>query len=212
MYDYENNFYLSTQSQRLRKIIVQFKLIEKTLYIPGDIVEFGIFKGASFSRLTHYRKLLALENTKKLIGFDVFDTFLTTSFVDISEKKKFTDQAGDKSITKQQMNRVLDNNNCNTNIELVEGDILKTLPEYLNSNKSIKFSFINLDVDLENITYLILEECYFKLSIGGIIMFDDYMFFTGATKLIDDFCYKHKLAIKSFPYTKSPSYIIKEVA
>ena len=68
-FDYENDFYLSCKSSRIAKTIAQYKLFERTVHIEGDIVECGVFKGASFSRFAMYRKIHNIEN-KKIIGFD----------------------------------------------------------------------------------------------------------------------------------------------
>ena len=53
-FDYENDFYLSCESMRVAKSIAQYILFEKTIQIDGDIVECGVFKGASFSRFAMY--------------------------------------------------------------------------------------------------------------------------------------------------------------
>ena len=138
------------------------------MQIPGDIVEFGVFKGASFSRLAIFRNLLAMESSKKLIGFDIFGKFPDAKTEeDKLQKQHFIDLAGDESISAEQLKNVLINNGCNNNTAMIAGDICKTLPDYLIENPATKFSFINLDVDLENVTSIILENCYFRLSKGG---------------------------------------------
>ena len=43
--------------------------------IPGDIFEFGVFKGLSLIRFCQYRDLLENNNSRKIIGFDSFGQF-----------------------------------------------------------------------------------------------------------------------------------------
>ena len=43
-----NNLLLSDDVSRLRKIISRYELFKKTLNVPGDIIECGVFKGVSF--------------------------------------------------------------------------------------------------------------------------------------------------------------------
>ena len=211
MYEFENNYMLTTKPNRIGKLIAQFELFKKTRLIPGDIVEFGVFKGASFSRIALYRNLLGLENCKKLIGFDIFGKFPEAQTQsDVLQKQNFIDVAGEESISQEQLFDVLDNNGCHHNITLVSGDICESLPEYLSQNPATRFSFINLDVDLENVTNVILENTYERLSKGGIIMFDDYGFFAGATHVIDSFCEKYHLKLCVIPFAKTPTYVIKE--
>lgn len=211
MYEFENNYMLTAKPNRIGKLLVQFELLQKTKTIPGDIVEFGVFKGASFSRLAMFRNLLGMENCKKLIGFDIFGKFpAAKTDEDKIQKQQFTTFAGDESISNEQLLSVLLNNGCNKNIDLIAGDICESLPNYLIQNTATKFSFINLDVDLENVTSIILENCYSRLSRGGIIMFDDYTFFAGATQVIDNFCNTHNLNLQVSTFSKSPAYIIKD--
>ena len=61
-FDYENNFYLSCESSRIAKMLAHFKFLEMTVETEGEIVECGVFKGASFSRFAMYRKILNIES------------------------------------------------------------------------------------------------------------------------------------------------------
>ena len=77
--------------------------------IDGDIVECGVFKGASFSRFAMYRNILNLED-KRMIGFDSFGDFPETSYNDDKELRlKFIEVTGGQSISKEQLINVLEN-------------------------------------------------------------------------------------------------------
>ena len=56
-FDYENNFYLSCDITRISKILAHYELYKKVIDLPGEIVECGIFKGASFARFAMFREL-----------------------------------------------------------------------------------------------------------------------------------------------------------
>ena len=184
MYEFENSYMLTTKPTRIGKLLVQFELLKKTVSIPGDIVEFGVFKGASFARLAIYRNLLALENSKKLIGFDIFGKFPEAKTEgDKIQKQKFIDMAGEESISSDQLIETLTNNGCYKNIDLVAGDICESLPSYLSKNPATRFSFINLDVDLENVTSAILENTYSRLSRGGLLCLMIMLFLLEQQKL-----------------------------
>ena len=86
-FDYENNFYLSCESSRIAKMLTHFKFLEMTVETEGEIVECGVFKGASFSRFSMYRKILNIEH-KKLIGFDTFGSFPETGYQQDKEMRK----------------------------------------------------------------------------------------------------------------------------
>ena len=69
---------------------------------------------------------------------------------------------------------------------------------------------MNIDTDIYEPAKTILEHLAPKVVPGGIIIFDDYGVFVGETQLADEYCVKHGYKLISFPYTKVPSYLIKE--
>ena len=75
VWEAENTFYLNAKSSRIAKFIYHYEIYKKILNIPGDILEFGVFKGASFSRFLSFRKILENEDSRRIIGFDDFGSF-----------------------------------------------------------------------------------------------------------------------------------------
>ena len=57
-FENENNFYLTCDLDRIKKILVQYELYKKIELIPGSIIECGVFKGNSAIRFMAYRKFL----------------------------------------------------------------------------------------------------------------------------------------------------------
>ena len=118
-FEFENGFYLTSHPSRLAKLLAQFELFKLTAELAGDIVECGVFKGASLVRLITYRNLL-LGTTKKVIGFDTFGAFPPTSFeADERYRQAFLEQAGDQSIGVDQLREVLEQKGLGENVELV---------------------------------------------------------------------------------------------
>ena len=208
-FDYENDFYLSCQSSRIAKSIAQHILFEKTVHIEGDVVECGIFKGSSFLRFAMYRKIHNIEN-KKLIGFDSFGNFPETEYEqDKHLREKFIKEAGDMSISRQQLTDVLSNKNCGNNVSLIPGDIPKTVPEFVDKYKDVKISILNIDVDIYEPTVAILEHLYPLVSKNGIIILDDYMTFPGETKAVNEYFKDTNVVIEKPLFANTPHYIIK---
>lgn len=209
--DYENYFYWTCEPQRIGKLIAQYELYKLAKNIEGDIVECGVFKGASLARFAMFRKLFPANNTKKIIGFDSFDDFPETSFEpDIKLRKDFVEECGIQSISTGQLMEVLKHKNCDENVELIAGDITKTVPEYLNKNPDLKISLLNLDVDIYEPSVTILENLYPRIEKGGVLILDDYGQFYGETRAVDEYFKDNKISIKKFPYTMTPNYLIKE--
>jgi hypothetical protein len=210
-FEYENNFYLSCDNNRLSKILTHYELFKMTNDLPGAIVECGVFKGASLSRFAGFRDLFGNNLSRKIIGFDMFGPFPETNFEDDkSYRQKFIDGAGDESIGIDQLKSILSHKGVDKNVELIAGDITKTVPDYINKNPHLKISLLNLDTDIYEPAVTILEELYSRIVTGGILILDDYGTFPGETKAVDEFFKNQKIKIQKFPFAMTPSFVIKE--
>ena len=55
-----------------------------------------------------------------------------------------------------------------------------------------------------------MDNLYDKVVSGGVVLLDDYGFFHGETKAVDEYFADKNVEIKTFPYSKTkPAYIIK---
>lgn len=208
--EYENNFYLSCDITRISKLIAHYELYKKILHLPGHIVECGVFKGASFSRFAIMRELFENPFSKKIIGFDTFEKFPKTKFKpDKIKRKQFIDLAGNNSISINQLKQVLNHKGILRNIDLIKGDITKTVPKYVKSNPELKISLLNLDTDIYEPARAILENLFPRIVKGGILLLDDYGTFPGETKAVDEYFRGKNIEIKKFSFAMTPCYIVK---
>ena len=208
---YENLFYQFCTVDRLSKLIAQLKIFETTKNISGDIVEFGVFKGNSLSRLIIFKEIFCRK--KYVYAFDQFGEFKVPKVILRGDKKKlrlFLKEAGKKSVPLNFLKNNLVKRNLNRKVKLIKGDIFITLNKFLKRNKKIKFSFVNLDVDLFHITHFILNKIWPRLAKGGVVLFDDYKSFPGATKAINIFLKENKNAkFTKVKYSRNFYYCIK---
>ena len=201
-FEYENGFYLTASIDRISKFATHLELFKKVSWLAGDIVECGVFKGASLSRFIKLRSLFENPYSKKIIAFDTFDEFPETSYEpDKKTREEFIEAAGSKSMSKEHLISVLTRLNLYQNIELVEGDILQTVPEHVKNKPYLKISLLHIDVDLYEPTKVCLEELYPLVVRGGIVILDDYGAFAGANKAIDEFFTGHEIRIQKLPYS-----------
>ena len=209
-FEYENNFYLSCDITRISKILSHYEIYKMIKEIGGEIVECGVFKGASYLRFAMFREIFSNPYSKKIIGFDTFGKFPETSFQDDEKARtQFIDSAGSDSISKEQLLKILDNKGLNKHVELIEGDITETVPAYVKANPELKISLLNLDTDIYEPAVSILEHLYPKITKGGILMLDDYGTHPGETKAVDEFFKNKDIQIKKFSFAMTPCYIIK---
>ena len=207
-FEYENNFYLSSDLSRIHKIIIHYQLYEKIRHLQGNIVECGVFKGNSSIRFASFREFFQ-DHSKKLILFDIFGKFPEANNPkDVKQREKFIKDAGLHSISKKQLNGVFKNKKIK-NFELIQGDITKTVKKYIIKNPKMKISLLHIDVDLYEPTKAILESLYPNVVNGGIIILDDYNVFPGETSAVNEFFKGKKVKIQKFKNRKTPHYIIK---
>ncbi|MBU2919820.1 TylF/MycF family methyltransferase [Winogradskyella psychrotolerans] len=209
-FEYENGFYATANPSRFSKFISHLEFFKRTSEIRGEIVEFGIFKGNSFFRWIKFRDLLEQTSSRKVIGFDIFGDFPEANFEEDKLKRDaFVEETrGGKSISYEEITELLEKQNLHKNVEIIKGDILKTLDKYLDDNPHLKISLLHIDVDLYEPSKVILEKLYDKVTKGGIIVLDDYGAFAGTNKAVDDF-FENKVEIKKLPYSNAISYIVK---
>ncbi len=208
-FDYENNFYLSSDISRIGKVMAHYELYKMAHNLSGAIIECGILKGCSFVRFATFCKLLG-NQSKRIIGFDTFGKFPHTKLEEDKGKRlKHIKDCGPESISKPQLMEVLKRKGLEENVELIEGDITKTLPAFIKKNPDLKVSFLNIDVDIYEPSKVILESLYPRVVKGGVVLLDDYNVFAGETKAADEYFKDKKISIKKFPFAKTPSYIVK---
>ncbi|MDG6218594.1 MAG: TylF/MycF/NovP-related O-methyltransferase [Candidatus Thermoplasmatota archaeon] len=210
-FEYENNFYLSSDISRISKILAHYELYKMTSDLPGAIVECGIFKGASFIRFATFRDVFGNSYSHKIIGFDTFSSFQETNFdEDQKYRDDFIKSAGEQSISREQLIEVLKKKGIENNVELVEGDINITIPKYLKENPHLKISLLNLDTDIYEPAVTILKYLWPRIVKGGILILDDYGTFPGETKAVDEYFKDRDVKILKFPFAMTPCYIFKE--
>ncbi len=209
-FDYENSYMLTAPVERISKFVSRIEFYNKIKRLPGEIIECGVFKGSSLSQFVKLRSLYGHSSSKKIIAFDTFSCFPKNCGK--NDKKylmQFIKEAGGNSISREELLKIYKTLGVSENIELIKGDILKTLPKFIKTNKHIKISLLHIDVDTFEPTKLCLGLLYPLVVKGGIIILDDYGAFPGANKAIDSFFKSKKKKIKKLAYSNEISYVSK---
>lgn len=213
VFEAENEFYRQCDPARLGKFLAHAKLYELSVGLPGDFAEVGVFKGASFCRFRKLARLFHPDYTRRFFGFDVFGPFPDSDWkADDKMLAELREQDGSTSITKAELEEVLLGQGLASNVSLIEGDVMQTLPAFLEENPYTAFSIVNIDLDLYGPTKLALELLYPRVVNGGVVILDDYAGgFPGANRAVEEYLQERNLdvRIQKFPYTLTPSYIVK---
>ena len=212
---YENFFYLTSKKLRILKILDHYEIYKKIFNVKGDVVECGVFKGASLIRLLTFRDLYENSKKRKVYGFDAFGKFPRPKNKKILTKKtdtKFAKNHDTKigiGISVQKLKHYINKKKI-TNYQLIKGDVNKTVPEFIKKNKKIKIALLHLDLDIYEPTFNVLNYLYKYVVKNGIILLDDYSHIKGATKAINDFFKNKKIKINKASKFGRPYYIVKK--
>ena len=163
-----------------------YSLLESTLHLPGDVIECGVYRGASITKIG--RVLAEHEVDKQITGCDSFEGFPEEKVgrVDVGYfrflkriRKKF--KAADD--VPARLKRFFNYFNVRGRTE--KGFFSDTLHKFSND----RFCFIHLDVDIYESYIECLSALYDKLEPGGVVVFDDYGSpkWPGAKKAVDEF-------------------------
>ena len=209
-FDYENGFYLTAGLQRFSKFLSHYELYKKIVELPGHIVECGVFKGASFMRWIAFRDILENPFSRKIIGFDTFAQVPETDFEPDREcRQRFIAEAGDRSISEEEMRLVLENKG-HRNVDLVPGNIVETSVEYVRTHPEFKIALLHIDTDIYEPARAVLEAFYPCLVRQGLLVLDDYGIFPGETKAVDDYFAGRDVAVRKLTVSHDrPAFIVK---
>ena len=208
-WDFENGFYLTCENYRMSDFIAHLELYKMILKLPGDVLEFGVFKGCSLIQFLSFREYYEHFESRSIVGFDAYGKF--PDDVKLDSDKSFINrfEQGGHGISESDLDMFLKKKNF-SNYSLVCGDILNTLPDYLKNNPEKRFSLIHIDVDVYEPTKCILEYTWDKIVKGGILILDDYLLVEGETKAVDEFIQNKNILIQKLPYKYKPTFIIKK--
>lgn len=218
MYDYETNFHLTMNEERLGKFITHYEAFKISSNCPGDIVECGVFKGTSLIRFAMLRKIFGGNFSSRILAFDVFSNiYPSTKFnEDKAQRKYWIKTAGSSSISISQLTKVLKRNEIK-NFQMIKGNVTKTLPQFIKKNPGLKISLLNVDIDFVEPTLTVLNCLYDKVVKGGVILLDNYAgrgasgkYLHGDTFAIDSFFKTKNIVIKKFSFSARPCFIVKK--
>jgi hypothetical protein len=96
------------------------------------------------------------------------------------------------------------------NYELVQGNILQTVPDYVTAHPELKIALLHIDTDVYEPASVILNNLYDRVVSGGLIVFDDYATVPGETQAVDEFFADKDVVIEKLPISHIPTFIRKE--
>jgi len=214
IWDAYNRLMLGPDVERLRKVLVRHELFQRSLYVPGDIVECGVFKGVGLLTWLKFLHIFSPGSGKRVVGFDMFSHFPEPS--DRREAQlvhDYVQYSSFKGVSIEELGQRVAATGIDTSrCELVAGDIRKTAKQYVERWPGFRISLLHLDLDLADATRAALEAFWPRVSRGGIVVFDEYAI-PGWTEsaAVDDFFKTMPAELSTLPWARTPTaFIIKQ--
>jgi hypothetical protein len=215
------NFQLYTRRVFLKRFLAHYELYQQVVNLPGDIVELGVYRGASLMAWANFLEIRNMgDRHKKVVGFDNFQGFGSFDEKDGKEDPNVGKVAqGFNSCDFEEQLRdaihIFDEDRFipyKPRIHLVKGNIEQTIPQYIYDNPGMRIALLHFDVDLYKPTITALEHLWPLVVPGGVVAFDEYGIppWEGESRAVDEYFSDKKIKIQRFDWASNPGgYIIK---
>jgi len=210
------NLGLYITSKNLSRLLFFYEIYKKIVEMHGVIMEFGTRWGQTTSVLSALRGIFEPFNrTRKIIGFDTFSGHLGMSEKDGRAHRCVDGSYGVQKKYEKYLEQILklqERLNPISHLkkfELVKGDVVQTLPQYLKRHQETIISLAVCDMDLYNPTKAVLKIIHPYLCKGSILVFDELCddIFPGETVALTDALNIRKLKIRRLPMTSRLAYV-----
>jgi len=189
--------------------------------IEGSIIECGVWNGGgvlAWGKLSEIFEPYAIK--RKIIGFDTFEWFPNVHDKDkegthnpnvIQGAFKTASSTYDEilsSIKTFNNERYLNQFN---KIELVKGNAINTIPDFMNTNKHLIVALLFLDFDIYEPTRVALKNILPRMPKGSILAFDEInnAGWPGETlALVEEIEDLRKIKIETFHFDSNISYVV----
>ena len=213
-WDSYNDLMLGPDLDRIRKMLVRYDLFRRTLDVPGDIVECGVFKGVGLMYWLKLLQIYAPTARKRVIGFDSFAPFAgALRDYEAPQAQALLDAAHFDGATPDQIGAYAERMGLGDKVELVAGDIAETAAGYVARNGGFRISLLHLDIDTYAATSAALAALYDRITPGGLVVCDEYAYRGwGESDAVDEFLHGRGVAVKAVPFADTPTaYFVKPI-
>jgi hypothetical protein len=212
------NFTKYVRRQHLKRFLALYEIFKLALPVKGSVVECGVYRGFGLMAWAKLSAMLEPENlTRRIYGFDSFEGFPSVEEGDVSS---FTDaKAGDLSansydelqslIEQYDQDRFLGHIR---KVELIRGDMVKTVPTFVETFPHLVVSLLFIDCDLFEPTRAALTHFIPRMPKGAIVAFDelDNPLWPGETRAVLETVGLNKLQLRRLEWDPYISFALIE--
>lgn len=200
----------------ITRFITLYELFKLALPVKGSIVECGVLRGFGLMTWAHLSAVLEPANlTRRIYGFDSFAGFPEVGPKDENARK--TAARGElRADSFDELSRIIEIYDQDRflghvdKVQLVRGDIVKTMPRFIEQNPHLMVSLLFMDLDLYEPTRAVLEHLVPRMPKGAILVFDelDNPIWPGETCAVLDTLGINRLELRRFEWDPYMGYAV----
>jgi hypothetical protein len=148
-------------------------MLARTTKIPGTVVECGTGTGMTLASMILICRALGIE--RRFWSFDSFEGLPAPAPEDLGSSRSLARKGdlyfGGMAVVLDKLHHIgVPDDAVGRDVHLVKGFFNETLPDYTGG----PIALLHADADLYESTKTILDEFWPRLSVGGVVVFDEY--------------------------------------
>ena len=175
-----DNFPKYVTRTSMARFLTKYEIFKQVIDVQGVVIECGVLFGGGLMSWAHFSSILEPANhQRRIFGFDTFEGFPNVTDFD---KSKDSSKFG-----KNNELYVASENDLKVGIEiydktrffghvpkvsLVRGNVMETVPKFLEENRQIVISLLYMDFDIYEPTKFCLNKFLPRMPKGSIVAFD----------------------------------------
>ncbi len=191
--------YTMCSNARLRGLYRAVRYVAENR-VSGDLVECGSAKGGSAALMALTSRRLG--ERRKIWLFDTFEGLPAPTSDDPEVASLFT---GDCLGTLSEVQALFERLHVAEDARFVKGLFQETLPQ----SHIPAIAVLHIDGDWYESVKVCLDQLYDKVAPGGVIQFDDYGYWEGARKAVDEFLERRGINLPLLRLDYSGRFLIK---
>lgn len=174
------NFPKYVRRQNLTRFLALYEVFKRILPVKGSIVECGVNHGFGTMSWAKLSAILEPVNlTRRIYGFDTFQGFPGISDKDRSDHSRHVKEGDLAADVHEELTQLVDIYDSTrfighvNKVQLIRGDAVKTIPQFVSDNPHVLVSLLYLDFDLYEPTKIALETFLPRMPKGAVLAFDE---------------------------------------
>lgn len=200
----------------ITRFVTLYELFKLALPVKGSVVECGVFRGFGLMTWAHLSAVLEPANlTRRIYGFDSFEGFPAVSEHDTNAHKMPV--AGElNGDSYEELSRLIDIYDQDRflghidKVHLVKGNVVDTVPKFVEEHPHLVISLLFLDVDLYEPTKAAVEHLLPRMPTGSVLALDqlDNPIWPGEARAVLDTVGIRNLDLRRFAWDPYVAYAI----